>query len=59
LNVYYNPLPEDGPINDYIDDSEQTNPFPDKNIFINNDGTSLYKYDNIKQINISDWGNYK
>lgn len=59
LNVYYNPLPEDGPINDYIDDPEQPNPFPDKNIFINNDGTSLYKYDDIKQINISDWGNYK
>ena len=60
LNVYYNPLPEDGPINDYIDDPEQTNPFPDKDIFMNSDGTSLYKYDNINQINISDnWGKYK
>lgn len=59
LNVYYNPLPEDGPINGYIDKPEQTNPFPDKDIFINNNGISLYKYDNINQIKSDNWGNYK
>jgi hypothetical protein len=58
LNVFYNPLPEEEPINDYVD-PENNNPFPDKDIFINNNGISLYKYDNINQIKSDDWGNYK